>query len=201
MTRRKLTPEQRAEKKRRQIEASLREMRDRLPDRLFDDAEVDVFVNADLSVDGQLRVRRLARDEDLQGLLIDLEAAAKAKHVGRAWMSVGVRFPHDAKLDREMKRDPDRYSRWRGLLTAMTYSQRMTEGNVPIHFLAAREKVVKGLEARGRRRPTELLIKVGWRQEGDRPPIDERLRGKGGRQRIKKLTKKLMRELRKGRKS
>lgn len=162
-----------------------------LPKAMEDRAEIDVFVNADGSVDGQLRVRKLSQRADLKDLLLDLERILSDRRHPSTWMSIGFRFPHDVKVEARF------YNRWRGMLQTQTYYQRMTDRKMPVHFQTTR-KLLRDMKKHGRRVPKELFLSLRWNPGDVKPTMPKRKVRKAS---IKDMTEAKLRKLmKKGRK-
>jgi hypothetical protein len=149
------------------FERMLEKMKDLLPSDL--QREVSVAINSDGSVDGQLRIRGIGRRDDIMSILTDLEAATSK--ISKSWISVGYRFPEDHKVKSE------NYERWRGLLQTQLYHQLLSGAkrkgkkkihNIPIHYRTAR-KVYQRMRGKGRRKPTEIFIRLHFNPQGQKP--------------------------------
>lgn len=143
------------------------------------DVSVKSFINADGTVDGELRVRELPEEwrsvAGMPYLVSALSEAARAMGAlpkgvpegGAFWVSYGLRFgPKDMREIEEMAKF---YKRFRGLFQVGAYhTSAESLGAILTNVLAIRYLVERVWTSR-ELPPAQLLVRLVWTPDGERP--------------------------------
>lgn len=149
------------------------------------------FINADGSVDGEVRIGGLPDDwcvpeglvylkEFLAGLLNKLGPLVPGDEGGRYWISLGVRF--GPSNDADIGKLAELYKRHRGLLQVASYALDLSIQGATVNAVVAIGDIIKAIMARHSLPPSVILVRVTWTPDGVRP---HRYEGESGKNRDK----------------
>lgn len=136
------------------------------------DGAASIAGNADGSIDAEVRVRAIPHGILVNDILLDLEHALRdllgpgwPKGVAPAWLSVGVRFPARGNEmdDADFRKE---YKVVRGLAEAFVHWQRQSK--LAENFVTARV-VARRLHNAGRLKPEQIIVRVHWNPDNNRP--------------------------------
>lgn len=133
---------------------------ERLQDFLVADSNVDSAVNADGSVDVEIRIS-VPRGEDGRSMLLDLADKVVVPHGW--WIAVGWIFSPSADMTDEERAN---YERFYKLLQVHTHYQQSDRKSANI---VGALKIYDSLEESKRRKPEQFYIRIHWSPEGIRP--------------------------------
>lgn len=146
------------------VNAALGHLAERARFNGFEVLNPDVHVNADGSVDGEIRIQRPDDDTTVREMIINrIERWTKVPPGG--WISVGCRYePTDEMLSRATDPKAERYNLHQGMVTIGTYGQQASQKGS--NFLAAR-KIAEGMKESMGREATEVYVRINM---SDRQP-------------------------------
>ena len=125
------------------------------------DSDVRRAVNADMSVDWELRFA-IPKGVDLDDFTTDLANALRP--AAHSWIATGVRF-EAGKMTRE---EWEKYERRRDMLQVHAHYQAMTKGKIATNVLGL-QTIMETMRTRRRRKPREVFVRVHWNMEGRKP--------------------------------
>jgi len=150
---------------------------------------VSTFINADGTVDGELRCGNLP--EHWRDITTDLSIIADLSMIfqsfrvfpedppmgGKFWFTIGVRFGPQNEM--EVGELAELYKRFRGLFQIGTYPARAWEmGHIQNAIALGLRAMLEGLADKRGLPPSVILIRFSWIPDGKRPGHFEREGGK-----------------------
>lgn len=152
------------------------------------DAGMKTFINADGSVDGEIRMGGLPDEwrvpdgvvllmEFLSGLLGRLGSLEPGEEGGRYWVSIGVRF--GPSNESEIGELAELYKRHRGLFQVASYALDLGVPGAGQNAVVAIGEIIRSIMNRRGMPPTALFVRVTWTPDGVRPHRYSGESGKG----------------------
>ena len=136
------------------------------------------FINADLTVDGELRVSQLPDDwrtpegipevmAILSQILRQIGLLVPGDEGGAYWISIGIRF--GPQNDSEVGDLAEMYKRYRGMFQVASYptDASMTSGGQ--NAIVAFGAIVRSLMEKRGLPPAVIFVRVTWTPDGTRP--------------------------------
>jgi len=127
------------------------------------DVTLYTHINADGSVDGELRITEIPEDLPIREALIVLTEGNPIKTFKGLWSSMGVRFSDIPEAELSTN-----YTRFRGLNQESTYYAR-TSVKALDHQRTIVQRIVDGLENFGFPRPQQIYVRLHWNKENRKP--------------------------------
>jgi hypothetical protein len=146
------------------------------------------FINADMTVDGELRVGRLLdhwRTEEgipelmeiLSRLLRGIGTLKPGSEGGAYWISIGVRF--GPQTDAEMGDLAEMYKRYRGMFQVASYPLDASKPGGVQNAIVAFGSIVRSLMEKKGLPPAVVFVRYTWMPDGSRPGRFEGEKGGG----------------------
>lgn len=161
-----LTPEQAQD----DLKKFLKEARASIMDASSLDILVRTHLNADRSVDGELRVQAIPDEYEVSDVINELMFGHFKPKRG-LWIAVGLRH-----ADLEGTKSGD--SRYRGLIQVNTYYGRYSIDRL-LHELGVARRMGDNLAEAGRLKPQQVYVRFHWNKKNQKPAkrYDRRERG------------------------
>lgn len=145
-------------------------------------ADVDLglrtFINADLTVDGELRISQLPDDWRtpegipevmalLSSILRDIGVLVPNDEGGAYWISIGVRF--GPQNDAEVGDLAEMYKRYRGMFQVASYPTDAGAVSGAQNAIVAFGAIVRSLMDKRGLPPAVVFVRITWTPDGTRP--------------------------------